>query len=154
MPEYTIYKIQVGEQIYIGSTKDFKNRKYQHKCQTKKENPLIIYQAIREAGGWQKNMMVPIELYECETPTEACIREQHWLREYNATLNMRQAYTTAEEKRTSWNNYQREYAKKRYHRLKAAHLDLGKIDVCCAPAQHNHLVEGANALPATDLNAQ
>lgn len=119
MPEYTIYKIQVGDQIYIGSTKDFKNRKYQHKCQTKKENPLIIYQAIREAGGWQKNMMVPIELYECETPTEACIREQYWLREYKATLNTRQAYTTAEEKRTSWNNYQREYAKKRYHRLKA-----------------------------------
>lgn len=118
MPEYTIYKIQVGEQIYIGSTKDFRSRKYQHKCQSKTNN-CQIYQAVREAGGWHKDMMAPIELYECATSTEACIREQYWLREYGATLNTRQAHTTAEEKRISWNNYQREYAKKRYHRLKA-----------------------------------
>jgi hypothetical protein len=50
-------------------------------------------------------MMSPIEVYECLTSIEARIREQHWIREYNPTLNTRQAHLTPEEKQ----EYLRQY---------------------------------------------
>lgn len=102
MPVYTIYKIQCGDEVYIGSTRDFTQRKSQHKScchkESCKEYNLKIYQTIRENGGWDSKIITPIELLECETITEAHIREQHWIREYNATLNMKQAHITTEER--------------------------------------------------------
>lgn len=140
MSKYAIYKIQCGDEIYIGSTKSFKQRKAQHKSLCKNGSNLKIYQVIRANGGWDSKNITPIELIDCESPIEARVREEHWRREYGATLNSIRAHSTVEDKkatqiewlnnnRDTWNNYQREYAKKRYHRLKAAHIDLGKIDL-------------------------
>lgn len=102
MPSYTIYKIQCGEEIYIGSTRDFVQRRSMHKSQCLNENCNAygrrIYDVIRQNGGWDSKMMSPIEVYECPSTIEARIREQHWIREYNPTLNTRQAHTTPEEK--------------------------------------------------------
>lgn len=107
MPVYTIYKIQCGDEVYIGSTRDFTQRKSQHKrscnLETVKGYNLKIYQVIRENGGWDSKIITPIELLECETITEAHIREQFWIREYSATLNMRQAYITKEDRQKQKN---------------------------------------------------
>ena len=135
MPVYTIYKIQCGDEVYIGSTRDFIQRKVQHKsCCNKescKEYNLKIYQAIRENGGWDSKNITPIELVDCETMIEARIREEYWRREYEATLNMVRAYQTIDERTKErknstieWKaknpNYQREYRAKK----KAAAINL------------------------------
>jgi len=96
-----MYRIKICEHIYIGSTGDFKQRKVEHKrCffnATRKEHNLKLYQTISENGGWECAEIVPIEEYECETKTQAHIREEHWRREYNAQLNTRRAHRTREE---------------------------------------------------------
>ena len=77
MPKYensVIYKIKHNEDyddtnIYIGSTSNFKNRKYQHKCSCNSEKGkkynLPVYQYIRDNGGWDNFVMIPIEQYSC-----------------------------------------------------------------------------------------
>jgi len=96
-----MYRITICEHIYIGSTGDFKQRKIEHKrCffnAIRKEHKLKLYQTIRENGGWECAEIVPIEEYECETKTQAHIREEHWRREYNAQMNMIRAHRTREE---------------------------------------------------------
>lgn len=94
---YIMYRITVGDYTYIGSTKDFKQRKKQHKTDCKIKE-IKVYQMIREAGGWDKCEMTPIEEYECEGQLQARIREEYWRREYNANMNSCKAYRTDEEK--------------------------------------------------------
>lgn len=95
--KHIMYRISIGDYIYIGSTKDFKQRKNQHKraCEIKQ---VKVYKMIREAGGWDNCEMVPIEEFECDTTLEAHIREEHWRREYNANMNSLRAYVTEEER--------------------------------------------------------
>jgi hypothetical protein len=100
---YTIYKISIANQDYIGSTRDLKHRKGQHKATCNVEdNPHYhykLYQYIRENGGWDCCDITPIEEFECETKQQALIREEYWRREYKATLNMRKAYRTEDERK-------------------------------------------------------
>ncbi len=95
--KYIIYKITISDYTYIGSTKDFTQRKIAHKNLCKKKE-LKVYELIREAGGWDKCEMIPIEEYDCEGQLQARIREEYWRREYNANLNTRRAYITEEER--------------------------------------------------------
>ncbi len=95
--KYIMYRISVGDYTYIGSTKDFKQRVSVHKYDSNKKD-LKVYQMIREAGGFEKCEIVPIEEFECETTLEAHIREEHWRREYNANMNTRRAHRTEEER--------------------------------------------------------
>jgi hypothetical protein len=102
MPVYVIYKIQCGDEIYIGSTKNFLKRKSAHKAaacdERNRAHGLKIYQAIRANGGWNPADIAPIEQYECENGIQAKMREEYWLREYKPTLNVRRAYVPDEEK--------------------------------------------------------
>jgi hypothetical protein len=99
--KYIIYGINVGDSTYIGSTKDLKQRKVRHKSNSINKNGkhynLKLYQSIREAGGWDKCEVTPIEEYECEGQLQAHIREEYWRRLYNPDLNTIKAYTTEEE---------------------------------------------------------
>jgi hypothetical protein len=108
-----MYRISVGDYTYIGSTMDFKQRKNAHKKRCCNPNMIDYnekkYQMIREAGGWDKCEMVPIEEFECETTLDARIREEHWRREYNANMNSRRAHVTEEQRIT----HLKELAKKR-----------------------------------------
>ena len=103
MPVFIIYKIQIHDCIYIGSTKDLKQRKTTHKQSCTNENNkhhhLMVYQIIRENGGWNNSYMAPIEEFECDTPLQSKIREQYWINQYNANLNVNRAYVSEEEKR-------------------------------------------------------
>lgn len=95
---YTIYKISIAGENYIGSTRDLKQRKKGHKnkCNDVSYN-CKLYTTIRENGGWDCCNITPIEEFECETKREAECREEYWRREYKAMLNMKKAFRTEEE---------------------------------------------------------
>jgi hypothetical protein len=112
--KYIIYKITINDYTYIGSTRDFNQRKMGHKTVCNNANDKaynsLVYKQIREAGGWDKCEMIPIEEYDCEGQLQARIREEYWRREYNATLNSIKAYTTEEQKK----DYHAEWTKNKY----------------------------------------
>jgi hypothetical protein len=97
--------------IYIGHTTDFKNRKRGHKnncCnENLKEYNFKVYQTIREHGGWENWSMIQIEEYPCNNNREAEARETYWMKELKSTLNSRQSFTTKEEKNNQTKKYQK-----------------------------------------------
>ena len=109
-----IYRISCNdlpEFIYIGSTTDFVNRKRMHKKDSIIKD-FKLYQTIRENGGWDNWRMFIIEEYsDCTNNIEQRIREQKWIDELNANLNMLKAYTSEEQKKFYHKEYQKEYRK-------------------------------------------
>jgi hypothetical protein len=103
---YTIYRITIGDYHYIGSSKDFQQRKSTHKSNCNLNHKHRVYEVIRENGGWDKCTIVPIEQLDCEQRMTALIREEYWRRQYVNTLNMKQAYVSPEEtkERSKLNN--------------------------------------------------
>jgi hypothetical protein len=104
---YIIYVIRHTnkdiEWCYVGSTKNFRLRKYGHKSGCNNPNDYshynhLVYKYMRENGGWDEFEMVPIEEYECENFTQARIREEYWRQYYKAQGNSKKAYTSEEER--------------------------------------------------------
>jgi predicted GIY-YIG superfamily endonuclease len=130
-----MYRIIVGDYTYIGSTKDLKQRINTHKCacnkKDRKKYNMKIYEMIREAGGWDKCEMTPIEEYECETKQQALIREEYWRREYTSDLNSIRAHRTIEEKKE-----QSKYSKEKYENNKNR---LSKQYVCECGGKYQHI---------------
>jgi hypothetical protein len=106
---YTIYKISIAGEDYIGSTRDLKQRKREHKsnCYNPKYKAYNckFYTTIRNNGGWDCCEITPVEEFECETRRQAECREEHWRREYKALLNSQQAYTSVEERTNNQKKY-------------------------------------------------
>lgn len=106
---FTIYRITCNGEHYIGSTKDLCQRKKNHKFNLtnpkSKSYMLKTYQFIRFNGGWYACEIVPIEMYECDTFRQAQCREEFYRREYGASLNMIQAFTTDEEYKDAQNKH-------------------------------------------------
>jgi hypothetical protein len=95
------------EFLYVGSTKNWKSRKKNHKDrstynETKGQSKLKVYQQIRALGGWDKIKMVLIEHYECQSKREAEAREQYHIEQLKPNMNAFRAYRT-EEKRVKEN---------------------------------------------------
>jgi hypothetical protein len=99
--KYIIYEITPLDKSlvysYIGSTKNFRTRKFQHKnrCYYEKDIKnynLPVYQFIRENGGWDAFEMNPIEEIEVENKTQARIREQFFKNEREKNIQMLNAY--------------------------------------------------------------
>lgn len=128
---YIIYRITAGDYTYIGSTKDFKQRKSQHKSACKIEESQA-YKMIREQGGWDKCEMTPIEEYECEGQLQARMREEYWRREYNANMNLRRSHRTEEERiedcKKSFNTY-----------IEANKEKIETINECSCGGKYTHL---------------
>ena len=145
--KYIIYKIQIKDYIYIGSTKNFTIRKANHKrlydifskyeeyfilpkatehsdpswfafALTIKDNDkfkrkdILVYNTIRENGGWECCTIVPIREVEVETILQSRIIEEEERVKYNAQMNARRAYRTEEEK-LAYVNYWREENKEK-----------------------------------------
>jgi hypothetical protein len=76
---------------YIGHTTNFKTRKNSHKSKCNNINSkafnLIVYQFIRDNGGWDNWSMIMIEEYNCNNKLEATKRERELIEELKATLN-------------------------------------------------------------------
>lgn len=114
--KYIIYKIQIKEYIYIGSTKQFANRKANHKRACNNGKDFLVYNTIRENGGWQYCTMVPIQEVEVETKLQARIIEEDVRVKYNAQMNAKRAYISEEdriaynkEKDASWRDTNKEH---------------------------------------------
>ena len=100
-----IYKIVcnvlIVNDLYVGSTSNFRNRKWNHKsiCNNEKGKKynFKVYQTIRANGGWNNYSMIEIEKYPCKDGNESRARERYWYEELKATLNMDIPNRTIEE---------------------------------------------------------
>jgi hypothetical protein len=100
-----IYKLVCNDinikEIYVGSTSDFKRRKYEHKSICNNiNNPKynqLKYKTIRENGGWNNWTMIEIEKYPCNDGNESRSRERFWYDNFNASLNSQRPLTVGDE---------------------------------------------------------
>ena len=80
-----------NENVYIGSTNNFKQRKWDHKNTC--NNPNLkgynykIYKYIRENGGWDEFVINVIEAYPCSCKRELVKREDEIMCEIKSNLN-------------------------------------------------------------------
>ena len=126
--KYIIYKIQIKDYIYIGSTSNFTIRKATHKrdCnyESQHNHNYLLYRTIRDNGGWDCCTIVPVKEIEVETKMQAHIAEEEVRLEYNAQMNARRAYRTKEQKTDYKKQYQQtpEYkeSRKQYRLAKKA----------------------------------
>ena len=89
---YKIFcKDTVVEDLYIGHTTNFVQRKHAHKQSCSNTNTINykckLYSVIRDNGGWDNWKMQIIAFHECDDLMEAKKYEQKYFEEYNATLN-------------------------------------------------------------------
>ena len=80
-----------NENIYVGSTTDFRRRKWSHKSSCTNVDDvcynLKVYQNIRENEGWDNWVMLEIEKFPCTDKREAELRERYWCEYYRSKLN-------------------------------------------------------------------
>jgi hypothetical protein len=87
-----IYKIcckdETIQDLYVGHTTNFIQRKYLHKTACNNINATAkIYNTIRSNGSWENWDMIEIAKYCCKDSTEARIKEQYHYNELKSTLN-------------------------------------------------------------------
>ena len=86
---------------YVGHTVDFRKRKNHHKttCNNEKDknHNLILYQFIRENGGWDNWEMIKMETRSCKDSLEAKSIERDFAEKLKATLNTIRPIATPEE---------------------------------------------------------
>ena len=120
--------IEIKEE-YVGSTKDFRKRKWSHKNACNNENNHNYNQSnyvfIREHGGWENWKMIQLEEFPCENKRELEKREEEIRRERKAKLNSHASYVDI-------NYYQRQlelhpnYSKDQYQRQLELHPNFVK----------------------------
>ena len=80
-----------NENIYIGSTTNFRSRKNQHKLNSinpnRKEYNAGKYQYIREKDGFDSFVMIQIEPFPCNSKKELQSRERYWIETLQPKLN-------------------------------------------------------------------
>ena len=126
MPLYensVIYKLvhkndQDNENIYVGSTTNFRGRKVKHRekyyDKNAKEYNYKVYQFIRENGGWDEWEMVAVETYPCESKKELEIRERFHIETLKSKLNQIIPTRTHKEWREDNKEHIKEKKKKEY----------------------------------------
>jgi len=114
-----VYKIVCHDlnvkDLYVGSTSNFRKRKYHHKSNCKNEKEIYkikIYETIREHGGWDNWNMLEVEKFPCKDGNEARTRERYWFEQLEAGLNSRIPITHAKEYRLEHKEQKKEYDKK------------------------------------------
>tara|TARA_B110000971_G_scaffold26161_1_gene23566 strand:- start:101 stop:742 length:642 start_codon:yes stop_codon:yes gene_type:complete len=118
----SVYKIVCKDEnineIYVGSSVNFKDRLYSHKGKCNNENSKSynykVYQFIRENGGWDNWDMIKIIDVDCEDEKELKYYEQLYISSLNPKLNCKKSYTTKEERK----EYIKEYHKENKERTK------------------------------------
>ena len=88
------------EEIYIGSTEDFKDRIDTHKSAYNTGSKIKLYEFIRANGGLSNWDITPIEIIDFPISTEELRQyEQGYLDKYKPQLNCKRAYRTEEQKK-------------------------------------------------------
>lgn len=93
---YIIYKLDFGDECYIGSTKNLNKRIYDHKDRAKNEkySHMPLYKKIKEFSFKCKI----INSFDCDKK-EILKHEQNYIELFKPTLNSRKSYLSIEEKR-------------------------------------------------------
>ena len=144
-----------NENIYIGSTTNFRTRKNQHKnrCNNIKDGyyNLTVYQFIRDNGGWDEWQMIPIEVFPCNYKKELEAKERYHIELLKSKLNKKIPGRTKkeyyEDNKEHLNNikkkYQKEYNKDYYEVNKEILNEKAKEKVICEhcgfKSRKNHL---------------
>jgi len=116
MRQYYIYKLECKnleecDNIYVGSTYDWNERKQAHKDKSTNPNSekynQLKYKTIRKYGGWENWNMIQLEKCDLtiQTDKEAHKIEEKWRKELDAKLNMKKAFRSKEDLQ----EYQKEY---------------------------------------------
>ena len=83
-----IVKHKDSDEFYVGGTKDFQKRKYEHKSDYNNENRKCynryIYEFIRNNGGWERFDMWKIDCCDEKKQRE---KEQEYIDKLKPTLN-------------------------------------------------------------------
>jgi hypothetical protein len=124
MPDYSkciIYTIRTPNGLYVGSTCNYANRKYQHKSnihneKSKKYN-YKLYNNIRENNDdWE---MKPYILFPCKNKMEMSIEEERLRRELNADLNSQSCFGVDKKKEVEYHKqYKKIYYEKNKEKIK------------------------------------
>ena len=81
------------EDIYIGSTTNFVNRRRHHKSDCNNQNSMqynyYIYSFIRNHGGWENWNLYVIEKFSCTSKIAKEQVERAWIEQLKPTLNKR-----------------------------------------------------------------
>ena len=134
MPKQTIdysktvmYKIVCKDlnitELYVGSTTDFRRRKWHHKAALKIKT-YKLQTIINENGGWENWDMIEIEKFPCVDGNEARARERYWYEELKATLNGQSPLAIWKEKEADyckkyyWKNREKILEDKKKYRIK------------------------------------
>jgi len=137
-----IYKICCKDtsidDIYIGHTTHFINRKNQHKTSciniNDKKYDQYVYQFIRENGGWDNWSMIQIQEHNCKNKREAEATEHFWIEKMGAKLNSNKPYAMCKEDpqlyKQKWYEEKKDYilqkAKENYESNKEEKLEYQK----------------------------
>ena len=148
---YYIYKIfckDLPNDLYVGSTKNFRDRIRTHKSKCYNENDKEynknLYQVIRANGGWENWNIEIIKELEVESKDDAEIVEEEYRIKLQANLNTLRCFRTHEERleqsresAKNWNEnhkeQRREYEKKwrEEHREQIIEYSSIKCDCDC-----------------------
>jgi len=153
MPNYNesmIYKLccldTTIEEIYIGSTTNFRRRKTAHKKCCNNINITDynrkVYKFIRDNGGWDNWDMILIAKVNCNDKLELRKKEREYMEEYNPSLNIIKAQREEEEKKEYSKEYRKtnredirekkkEYHKEYYETKKEEIHEKRKVKVSC-----------------------
>jgi len=125
-----IYKIVCKDpaitSFYIGSTTNFTKRKHCHKHRCNNENEkkynLVIYQTIKNNGGFENWSMILIEEYPCNNKRESEKREQYWKDKLKPDLNMMNCANYEFNKKENPKEFNKEY----YHIILLKNPNINK----------------------------
>jgi len=151
----TVYKIEVGEDIYVGSTiLKLCRRQGEHNFYLKKiKNKIKLYQECIK-NNIDKIICIPLETKEIENDFEIRELEQKYIEELNPSLNQYSAYTglTKKEYNKQWiyNNkerkkeydkeYRKEYRKKNKEKIKEQKKQKITCPICNKIVCKNSLI--------------
>jgi len=90
-----VYKITVGDDFYIGSTKNLSKRRQAHQDNIKNDKPYDLYKAIRSHGSWEIKRLYNIDV---SSKKEQLEEERKAVDELKPTLNMYRPTITNEER--------------------------------------------------------
>lgn len=91
MPDYQfgrIYRIDVDDEIYVGSTTQMLCKRKQKHIEVSQTKPMKLYKKINERQGrWEGINITLIENYPCHSKEMLLARERYWIETLKATLN-------------------------------------------------------------------
>ena len=126
--QYVVYKIACNsldvDHFYIGSSKNFNNRKSEHKSVSKrKTNTFKLYNTIRAYDGFDNWTMEVIESGTFDTNFEIKSRERFYYDELRPSLNMIRPQASKEETRIDGLRNSKQYRSDNKDKLKQYRFD-------------------------------